>query len=119
MVRTILVIEDEESLGAMLQMVLSRRGFKVLLTSSVREARAVWNALKHEIDLLIADDSLPDGSGILLALEFETERPHLRVIISSGRTHQELPGRYMTLQKPYDLQDLVRLVGAEPSQTGT
>ena len=58
----ILVVDDERSMREMLQIVLRREGYEVLLAESGKAAIA---ALEREpIDLLISDIKMPDLSGV-------------------------------------------------------
>jgi DNA-binding NtrC family response regulator len=109
-VNTIFVIEDVEMIRTTVRMVLTRAGFKVLLAGSVVEAQQVWREHQHEIDVIITDNSLPDGSGIELVKAFEDEKPGLKIIVASGLIHGELPPHYFQLHKPFNSKFLLALV---------
>jgi len=107
---TILLIEDDESIGSLLRLVLSRQGYTTLLVRSVAEARNVWSAYHAIVNLVITDNSLPDGSGLSLAIEFRTENPALAVILISGTEVSQLPFGFVQLNKPFELLELTRAV---------
>jgi two-component system response regulator VicR len=57
----VLLVEDDESLNRGISFKLSREGMKVFSTSSIKEAREIFN--KESIDFIILDVGLPDGNG--------------------------------------------------------
>jgi DNA-binding NtrC family response regulator len=109
-VKTILLIEDEDLVRATVRMILGRAGYNILAAQSAAEADELWRRYLSGIDLVISDNSLPDGSGIALALKFEEEKPGLPVIIASGLNHHELPARFYQLSKPFDARLLLAFV---------
>ncbi len=63
--RTVLVVDDEESVRELLGVVLERHGARVVLASSVREAVACFEAERP--DLLMSDIAMPEADGYSLA----------------------------------------------------
>lgn len=61
---TILLVEDHEDSAAVFTRLLTRRGYRVVRASTVKEGRALLE--REPVDLLIADLSLPDGNGLEL-----------------------------------------------------
>lgn len=82
--KTILVLEDELALLSLLHHVLGRHGYTILEASSAEQAFREFNRSDRQIDLLIADVSLPGISGVQVALVLRLEAPDLRVILTSG-----------------------------------
>ena len=79
--KTILILEDELPLLNLVR--------RMLAPYSVLEAGAAEQAIRQfrthrQIDLLLADVSLPDMSGIRVALLLRAENPDLAVILASG-----------------------------------
>lgn len=103
--RTVLVVEDEPLIRLFLADVLEDAGFAVLEAGSVLEAIAVVG-LRRDIDVLFTDVDLPGGpNGIDLAKTVASSRPHVGIIITSGRveiTRSELPLGAEFLPKPYN-----------------
>jgi len=83
-VKTILVLEDEPSLMSLLRRVLGRHGYDILEAANPEEAVQQFNDSHRQIDLLLADVGLPGVSGVQVALLLRSERPDLRVILTSG-----------------------------------
>jgi two-component system, cell cycle sensor histidine kinase and response regulator CckA len=116
---TILVVEDERSLRALVKNVLVQGGYTVLEAPSGTAALDVWSRHWNEIQLLLTDVVMPDGmSGLDLAKKLLRDRPELRVIYTSGYS-AEIAAREIQLQdglnflsKPYRPPELLRTVRA-------
>ncbi|MBZ5622977.1 MAG: response regulator [Acidobacteriia bacterium] len=82
--KTILVLEDEPSLMNLMNRVLRRYGYTILEAADAEEAIRQFKNNDRQIDLLIADVSLPAISGVQVALLLRAELPDLGVILTSG-----------------------------------
>ncbi len=86
---TMLLVEDEPSVRFVVERVLWRAGFTVLVAGNAAEARQL--VLQHRsIDLLLTDVIMPGDGGPMLAAEIVKQRPELRVLYMSGYTFDEL-----------------------------
>ena len=114
---TILLVEDESPLRALVRKVLERHGYTVLETDSGVSAQEVWRENREKIGLLLTDMVMPHGlSGRELAARFRAEKPALKVIYSSGYS-LAVVGKDMVLQdginflqKPYHPRKLAQAV---------
>jgi two-component system cell cycle sensor histidine kinase/response regulator CckA len=114
---TILLVEDEAAVRALIRNVFQRHGYQVLEADSGRTALAVWREHHQKIDLLLTDLVMPDGlTGLMLAEQLQRERPTLKVIFSSGYSPESVangfrlaPGNRF-LQKPFNPQKLLQAV---------
>lgn len=86
----ILVVEDDADTARLMSRLLNSSGYPTMTAGSVAEARQLCD--EHRFDLLIADLSLPDGSGADL-LRYD-EKCFGKGIIVSGHNdeHQESLG---------------------------
>ncbi len=110
--RTVLLLEDEALIRINTTDMLTELGFTVAEAATVAEARVLLSQKTFEV--LLADLTLPDGSGFDVAREAMMRNSALKVIIASGRT-AETPsdlGGAIWLPKPYDLESLAKAVGA-------
>ena len=82
--RTILVLDDEVTLMGPLCRLLQLHGYRTLQASDAEEALQQFHANDCRIDLLIADVSLPIGSGVQVAVALRAEQPELSVILATG-----------------------------------
>jgi CheY-like chemotaxis protein len=82
--KTILLVEDELPLMKLLSTVLGRSGYAVKESTSAEEAIKRFLDANRQIDILVADVTLPESTGIQVAILLRAERPELRVILTSG-----------------------------------
>jgi len=123
---TILVVEDEAGVRALVIKLLKDLGYRVLQAQSGPHALEVWRQQGDEVDLLITDIVMPDGmNGVELAERVRRHRPELKVIYTSGYLadlSREDIVRHSDayIAKPFSLMELARLVrrtldGGEPA----
>jgi two-component system, cell cycle sensor histidine kinase and response regulator CckA len=115
--QTILVVEDEPTLRALVRKVLERVGYDVIEAPTGLAALELWKEKRPHVDLLLTDMIMPDGiSGRQLGEKLKAENPKLKVIYTTGYS-ADLLGSDFTLkegfnflQKPYPPQKLVQTV---------
>jgi len=133
-VSTILLVEDDPCILALMSEVLESSGHVLLKASAVEQALQKFEEADASIDLVIADVNLPGTSGIRVALELRSLLPNLAIVLTSGYTPDmwdvrdvaelnELPSESVAiLQKPFLpatlLQTVSRFVSA-PIKPGT
>ena len=108
--RTILVVEDEALIRAVLSDMLQDKGFKVLEAANANEAIEIFERTSVEIDLVFTDVRMPgsmDGFGLVRWIQ--NSRPSVPVIVASGDIGKLNDASCMTLgdmfiPKPYDLE---------------
>ncbi len=115
--QTILVVEDEPTLRALVRKVLERVGFEVIEAPTGLAALELWNQKQPQVDLLLTDMIMPDGiSGRQLAEKLKAENPKLKVVYTTGYSADLLGSDFNLveglnfLQKPYPPQKLVQTV---------
>jgi PAS domain S-box-containing protein len=113
---TILVVEDEAGVRALVLKLLQDLGYRVLQAQSGPHALDVWRQQGDEVQLLITDIVMPDGmNGVELAERLRRNRPELKVIYTSGYL-ADLSREDITrhsdayIAKPFSLMELARLV---------
>jgi signal transduction histidine kinase/CheY-like chemotaxis protein len=115
----ILLVEDHEATRAVLRNLLNRRGHQATAAGSVAEA--LRKATGAEIDVLISDLGLPDGTGAELLKQILLKHPGLPAIALSGfgmendlRQTQQA-GFIAHLVKPISIEQLeAALEGVKP-----
>lgn len=60
--KTILILEDDESLNNGITYKLNKEGYNVLSAMTIEEAKKLFS--DNDVDLVISDINLPDGSGL-------------------------------------------------------
>lgn len=113
---TVLLVEDELSLMRMGQIMLENMGYKVLATSTPKEA--LYLAQKHagKISLLITDVVMPKMNGRDMADQIRTIYPNIKTLFMSGYTadvFDKIGGIKESkkfIQKPFTRHDLATKV---------
>lgn len=86
---TILVVEDQPNVRRLLSQTLRVHGYAVYEVGNGQEAVRLWQEQGDIIDLLFTDMVLPEGmTGLELAGRLRALKPDLKVIISSGYSHE-------------------------------
>ena len=114
---TVLLVEDEPLVRAMVARVLADEGLTVLEAANGEEALRLAEKRKvGSIDLLLTDVVMPRMGGIELAKQFKTSHPGTRVLLTSGYTdaaviqHGALDQDTPFMQKPFLPVDLLHKV---------
>lgn len=90
---TILVVDDEPEILAVIRHSLESMGYTVLATPSVGEALRLVEAGGKKIDLMLTDVVMPGMSGHGLAAKVQAADPRIRVLFMSGYTDSMLEER--------------------------
>jgi two-component system, cell cycle sensor histidine kinase and response regulator CckA len=113
----ILVVEDEEAVGALARRVLAAQGYTVATASTAAQAMTFLSDPTRSLDLLITDMVLPGGmQGGALADTASGLRPDLAIIFMSGYSQDSnihggrLDERVNFLQKPFSANGLIAKV---------
>ena len=113
---TVLVIEDEPGVRRLVEKILQRFGYDVLVASTPAEALAIARDHAGPIDLLITDVVLPQMSGRSVGDQIAAARPGIRVLYMSGYTddaivhHGVLDPDTPFLQKPFTGKEFAQKV---------
>ncbi len=113
---TILVVEDEEELLALVKDLLESHGHTVLCALAPSEALAAVETTKMKIDILITDVVMPGMNGKELKERLEMIYPSLQTLFISGYTADIVAKRGVLeegmyfLQKPFTTTALLKKV---------
>ncbi len=114
---TILVVEDDRNVRALVCSVLKRFGYRVLEADSGRAALEIWQQQKSSVNLVITDLILPDGvTGQELAQKIIAAQPATKIVYTSGYgagavgPNWESSKNVRFLQKPFSVPLLTRIV---------
>ena len=125
---TILLVEDEEGVRAVLHELLTGLGFEVLQAANGAEAMDLARGHAGVIDLVITDMVMPVMSGQELARKLADVRPGLRILyMSAFASNIYSPSALANaladyISKPFDLDTFVgkvRELLAIPPMAGT
>lgn len=111
---TILLVDDEEPVRAIVMKILRRASYQVLEAPSGEAALKIAQSHPGPIDLLITDMFMPGLRGPEVAQRLAETRPDLRVLFMSGYADQDLgtavPEGANFLNKPFSGADLAKAV---------
>ncbi len=120
----ILVADDDSAIRTVVAQALSRAGYEVRTTGA---AATLWRWVQSgEGDLVVTDVVMPDENAFELLPRIKKLRPELPIIVMSAQNtfmtaiRASERGAYDYLPKPFDLKELVGIVGramAEPRKT--
>ena len=108
----LLLVDDEASVAAMGQRLLTRLGYEVVAYTSSREALDAFRAAPDRFDLLITDYTMPQMTGEALARAVREIRPELPLILCTGFSetmtadHARVLGIDAYLMKPWEIHVL-------------
>jgi CheY-like chemotaxis protein len=109
MVRTVLVVDDQDVVRDVITLSLEGAGYRVLAAATPHDALAYVRA-GESIDLVVTDVVMPDMDAFELASSIPTERPGMRVLYTSGYTDAAAEGPF--IQKPFTPTQLVEKVAS-------
>ncbi len=116
----ILVADDDAAIRTVLNQALSRAGYEVRATGTVA---GLWRwVAAGEGDLVITDVVMPDDNAFELLPRIRRVRPELPIIVMSAQNtfmtaiKASERGAYDYLPKPFDLKELVSIVGRALSE---
>ena len=112
---TIMLVEDEPDVRALMRDVLGDFGYRVLSAGSSEDALRLAAGTKNPIDLLITDVVMSGMNGIELAARLTVLRPETKVLYMTGYSHEAVAGLgalrgSSLLQKPFTPNDLATRV---------
>ncbi|MBV1705438.1 MAG: response regulator, partial [Hyphomicrobiales bacterium] len=117
--RRILVADDDAAIRTVLGQALGRAGYDVRATAT---AAGLWRWVQAgEGDLVITDVVMPDENAFNLLPRIKKLRPELPIIVMSAQNtfmtaiRASERGAYEYLPKPFDLKELIGIVGRSPA----
>lgn len=120
MTQRILLIDDDPGVSEVLGMLLEREGYAVQRAATVKQGKAL--AETAEIDLVVTDLKLPDGTGLDFIGAIRARRPQLPIIMITSYSSIESAiaalrgGAVDYVIKPFDNNDFLRAVARALNQ---
>ncbi|HJP90743.1 MAG TPA: sigma-54 dependent transcriptional regulator [Pyrinomonadaceae bacterium] len=111
---SILVVDDEKTITAALDLLLRDHGYEVDTASSVAEAEAIL--ARHWFDLVFLDLRLPDGDGIALLEQIKQTAPDIEVVLMTAHGSLDITieaikrGAFYYLEKPFTFEQVLVLI---------
>jgi two-component system, cell cycle sensor histidine kinase and response regulator CckA len=121
---TVLVVDDEDIIRALMKRTLEEAGYEVLLARNGREALDSLTRHRGSVDLVLSDLVMPVMGGRELANRLRSDYPELPVVWMSGHPKDSAPasaeraGAGLFLQKPIAPEVLVETVARALDRRG-
>jgi two-component system OmpR family response regulator len=112
----VLVVDDDDGMRKLLEVALSRHGFRVRVTADGHEAVQLYETHKDDIDAVILDVRMPVCDGPKTLANLQRVNPLVRAVFVTG-----FPGDYNVedllafgaagvFKKPFSLMELVEFL---------
>jgi CheY-like chemotaxis protein len=114
--RSVLIIDDEELIRDLARDVLEMHGFHILSAENGVDGVAVYKENKDNIACIILDLMMPRMSGRETYQQLKEIDKNAKIILSTGHGRGEMAQEIIALgvqgviQKPYRIEELLRLV---------
>ena len=112
---SILIVDDDISLGRSLSLVLKHKGYAVTTAQGGREA--LVEVKERPFDLVFMDIKMPALNGVETYKKMKKVRPGIMVVMMTGYSVEGLVqeavnnNAYTCLYKPFDVEKMLRLIG--------
>lgn len=111
----ILLIDDDREVAFLVAMGLEEAGHQVTIAETGQEGVAAFEG--HHFDVVLTDLGMPDMTGWEVTARIKALQPGVPVFVVTGwgknidRERQIASGADLILTKPFDLEELLRLIG--------
>ena len=104
---TVLAVDDEPTILEIYKMLIQQVGFEPLTASDLKSGLQLLN--EHNPDIVLTDEELPDGNGLLLARASQARNLTRPIIVCSGSVSDDSELAQIAthvLHKPFSVQSL-------------
>ncbi len=116
--RSILLIDDNDQIRALLRRILEEAGYFVIDAANGREGLRQFR--QTPVALVITDLLMPDSDGLEVTMTLRRESPHVKIIALTGGAGEpnllqvaKLLGAHRTMKKPLEMTELLKAVQQE------
>lgn len=113
---TILYVENDEMIIDVVDKILRRLGYDVVITTRCSEAIRLVHSQPDLFDLIITDMNMPGMNGLELAVKLREIRPDVPVILCTGfgdsimDSGEDVSGIRAVLPKPFGVNEVDRVI---------
>lgn len=110
---TVLVVDDEPAIRRIVEVILTKNGYRPLVAADGREAVTLFQRNKERIELMVSDLMMPHQDGLTTIRAIRGCKPALRVVAITGldeETHiaeAKAAGAESFLKKPFTAHQLL------------
>ncbi len=116
MSRSILLVDDEDSIREAIQTILTNIGFNVDSAPDGQEALEVFKSNPGKFDLLVTDQSMPKMSGVELTKAIRSTNSEIPILLSTGHLGVEEEQGFKDvgitgfIHKPWTAEELIKRI---------
>jgi CheY-like chemotaxis protein len=114
--KRVLLVDDEAAIVESLIVAMKRFDYEVTGTTSSRKALELLTSTENGFDVVLADQTMPEMTGLELAKAIREKRADLPIILCSGQPDdirmevaEELGIRHF-LSKPFSLREVAEMM---------
>ncbi len=121
----ILVIDDDDQMRDLLQAILEREGYEVIIAEDGKIGTRLFQ--QNLPDLVLTDLLMPEKEGIETIMDLKREYPETKIIAISGGGNHVGPDNYLklarkiganyALKKPFERKELLETIDVVLSET--
>ena len=105
----VLLVDDNREVLQTLRRILTRAGHNVITQTSVHGAYEIVGS--HELDVVISDYWMADGTGVEVANELQRIQPSARLLLLTGDGSSSIDGDgFVVLHKPVHAHEILRAI---------
>lgn len=110
--KTILLVDDEESLMFFLQKLLMREGYNIIKAVNGKDAVDIYKSTQDDIDLILMDITMPVMSGIEAYKELLKHDPDVSILLMSAYSKESFEDieNISFIRKPIFPSDLINKI---------
>lgn len=109
--KRILVVDDNEQIGGLIERILGKEGFEVVTVSTAQNALE-WCEQNGVPDLLLSDVKMPQMSGPELSRQLQELHGDFAILFMSGYPGEADADVAPLLNKPFNRTDLIAAINA-------
>lgn len=111
----VLVVDDDNLILHLLEKLITKDGFRAVLSSSGEEAIRLAHRVGNNIRLAIIDYDMPGMDGIMTFYALRSEHPELKAILYTGNPDiaglsKQCPSELVCKEKDFDIAALGSLI---------
>jgi DNA-binding NtrC family response regulator len=111
--RNLLIVDDDNDLGFLLSETCRSKGFETKVVNTIFEAKIAITA--DPPDIIILDNTLPDGNGTDLLPFIETNSKNSKVLLITGdheNPEYNFRGAHQFMRKPFNLSKFLSVISS-------
>ncbi len=115
--QTVMIVDDEKALVALVEETLAELGYEPVGFSSSAQALQAFREAPQRFDAVLTDETMPELIGTELAREIRRQRPEIGIVLMSGYSGAQLleraraVGVLEVLRKPLQRKDIAECLG--------